>query len=113
MPKLTYFDIRGRAEVIRLILEETGTPYLERRIREQEWAAIKPTLPFGQVPLDEEGELRIPQSNPCCARSAPRGSAPRRCCSDFSVLSRCAAPCPEACSVSTSGGPAHLLRSMV
>jgi glutathione S-transferase len=63
LPVLTYFDVRGRCEVIRLILEETGTPYLERRIRVDEWAALKPSMPFGQVPLYEEGDLVIPQSH--------------------------------------------------
>lgn len=63
LPLLTYFDIRGRAEVIRLILEETATPYRERRIREQDWAAVKPTMPFGQMPLYADGELVIPQSH--------------------------------------------------
>jgi glutathione S-transferase len=53
-PILTYFDVRGRAEVIRLILEETGTPYRERRVQMEEWPALKPTLPFGQLPTYEE-----------------------------------------------------------
>jgi glutathione S-transferase len=63
LPTLTYFDVRGRAEVIRLILEETGQPYRERRIQITEWAALKSTFPFGQVPLYEEGELSIPHSH--------------------------------------------------
>jgi glutathione S-transferase len=62
-PLLTYFDIRGRAEVIRLILEEVGAPYRERRVQEQEWPAVKPTMPFGQMPLYQEGALVIPQSH--------------------------------------------------
>src|SRR5688500_13629445 len=63
LPTLTYFDIRGRGEVIRLILEETATPYRERRIREQDWAATKPTMPFGQMPLYEEGNVVIVHSH--------------------------------------------------
>jgi glutathione S-transferase len=63
LPRLTYFDVRGRGEVIRLILEATATPYRERRIGVQQWAAVKPTMPFGQVPLYEEGDLQIPQSH--------------------------------------------------
>jgi glutathione S-transferase len=63
VPTLTYFNIRGRAEVIRLILEATATPYRERRISEQEWAAVKPGMPFAQVPVYEEGDLVIPQSH--------------------------------------------------
>jgi glutathione S-transferase len=60
---LTYFDIRGRAEVIRLILEEVAAPYRERRVQEQDWVAVKPSMPFGQMPLYQEGELVIPQSH--------------------------------------------------
>jgi glutathione S-transferase len=63
LPKITYFDVRGRAEVIRLILEETGTPYRERRVQVSEWPALKPSLPFGQMPIYEEGELSIPHSH--------------------------------------------------
>jgi glutathione S-transferase len=63
LPVLTYFDVRGRCEVVRLILEETATPYRERRIQVGDWAKIKPSMPFGQVPLYEEGDLVIPQSH--------------------------------------------------
>jgi glutathione S-transferase len=63
LPTLTYFDVRGRAEVIRLILEDVGQPYRERRIQLAEWPALKPTFPFGQLPLYQEGELVIPQSH--------------------------------------------------
>jgi glutathione S-transferase len=62
-PLLTYFDVRGRAEVVRLILEETGTPYRERRVTMEEWPALKPALPFGQLPSYEEGELFILHSH--------------------------------------------------
>jgi glutathione S-transferase len=62
-PLLTYFDVRGRVEVIRLILEETATPYRERRIQVADWPALKPTLPFRQLPLYDEGDLHIFQSH--------------------------------------------------
>jgi glutathione S-transferase len=62
-PLLTYFDVRGRAEVIRLILEETETPYRERRVKVEEWPALKPTLPFGQMPTYTEGDIFIVQSH--------------------------------------------------
>lgn len=63
IPTLTYFDARGRAEVIRLILEETGTPYRERRVAVEQWPALKPTLPLGQLPIYEEGDLLLFQSH--------------------------------------------------
>ncbi len=63
-PNITYFDIRGRAEPIRLILEEVGVEYEERRIRSMdEWQALKPKKPFGQLPIYEEGDLFIVQSH--------------------------------------------------
>jgi glutathione S-transferase len=60
---LTYFNVRGRAEVIRLLLEETATPYRERRVEVHEWPELKPTMPFGQMPIYEEGDLFICQSH--------------------------------------------------
>lgn len=50
MPHITYFDARGRAEPIRLILEESATPYSETRVALGEWTAVKPALPLGQTP---------------------------------------------------------------
>ena len=61
--KITYFDVRGRAEVIRLIHEFTNTPYVERRVSVEEWPAAKPTFPFGQLPVYEEGDLLLNQSH--------------------------------------------------
>jgi len=62
-PLLTYFDVRGRAEVARLILEETGTPYREKRVQVTDWLALKPTLPFGQLPLFEDDDVTIVHSH--------------------------------------------------
>jgi hypothetical protein len=50
IPVITYFNVRGRAEVIRLLLEEVGVEYRERRVAVEEWSALKATLPFGQLP---------------------------------------------------------------
>jgi glutathione S-transferase len=60
---LTYFDVRGRAEVVRLLLEESAAPYRERRVALEEWAALKPSLLLGQLPMYEEGDLVILQSH--------------------------------------------------
>jgi len=48
---LTYFDIRGRGEVIRLLFAAANQTYTERRVQFAEWAQVKPTMPFGQLPL--------------------------------------------------------------
>ena len=62
-PVITYFDVRGRAEPIRMMLEGRGVAYRERRVAVQEWPALKPTLPFGRLPCYEHGALRIFQSH--------------------------------------------------
>jgi prostaglandin-H2 D-isomerase / glutathione transferase len=63
-PVITYFNIRGRAEVIRLIFEELSIEYEDRRITDAaEWQALKPKLPFGAMPIYEEGDLHIVQSH--------------------------------------------------
>jgi glutathione S-transferase len=62
-PNIIYFNIRGRAEVIRLIFEELGVAYDEQRISSpEEWTAMKPLTPFGALPIYEEGELRFAQT---------------------------------------------------
>lgn len=51
--KLTYFDIPGRAELTRLILAYGDISYVDERIVDGTFAAMKPTLPLGQVPILE------------------------------------------------------------
>ncbi len=59
--KLTYFDIRGRAEFIRWILAVASQPYVDNRVDMNDWQALKPKTPFGQLPvlefLDQDGNL--------------------------------------------------------
>lgn len=57
VPKLTYFDNRGNAEVIRLMMEETGTLFNERRISIDEWPEFKSNFIYAQLPVFEEGDL--------------------------------------------------------
>ena len=54
--KLLYFNLRGRAEPARLLLAYAGLPYEDERIPPpwedpDGWAARKPSLPFGQLPI--------------------------------------------------------------
>jgi len=49
--KLTYFDIEGAGEPVRLALTLAGIPFEDDRIKFPDWPAIKPTTPYGQVPL--------------------------------------------------------------
>jgi glutathione S-transferase len=67
---LTYFDVRGRAEPIRLILEEMGEPYEERRVSLVEWPDLKPRTPFGKLPLLERDGIVVAESQAICRHLA-------------------------------------------
>jgi glutathione S-transferase len=49
--KITYFDIEGVVEPVRIALALSGIEYEDHRIGFPEWAAIKPTTPYGTLPL--------------------------------------------------------------
>jgi glutathione S-transferase len=51
MIKLTYFDIEGVAECVRLALLLSATPFEDVRVSFQDWPAMKPSTPNGQLPL--------------------------------------------------------------
>ena len=53
MPKivLTYFGFQGAGEKIRLALTLGGIEFEDRHVPFQEWAALKPSTPYGQLPL--------------------------------------------------------------
>ena len=63
LPTLTYFDVRARAEPIRLILEELGVQYEDRQITGREWSRLRSSTPFGWLPVYRDGDLEIWQSN--------------------------------------------------
>jgi len=60
--KLTYFNARGRAEIIRLVLTAAGVPFEDKRIEFSEMPALKPSLPFNQIPILEFGDVKMCQS---------------------------------------------------
>jgi glutathione S-transferase len=49
--KLTYFDIEGVAESVRLALVLSGTPFEDDRIASSQWAELKPKTPYGALPV--------------------------------------------------------------
>ena len=63
LPTVTYFDIRARAEPIRLILEETGIQYEDQQITGQEWPKLRADTPFGWLPMYRNGDLEVWQSH--------------------------------------------------
>ena len=65
--KLTYFNLRARAEPARLVLAYAGAKYDDVRLpapwdNPKPWAALKPTTPYGQCPLLEWDGEEIAQS---------------------------------------------------
>lgn len=63
--KLSYFDFSGsRGEECRLAFFIAGVEFEDNRIGFKDWASIKPTTPYGEVPMLEiEGEGTLAQSN--------------------------------------------------
>jgi prostaglandin-H2 D-isomerase / glutathione transferase len=64
-PRLTYFDLPvSRGEECRLALHLAGVDFEDNRLKGPEFAAYKPTTPFGAVPvLDLPGKPPLAQSN--------------------------------------------------
>jgi glutathione S-transferase len=63
--RLTYFDAPvSRGEECRLALHIAGVDFDDNRIKRDQWAALKPTTPFGSLPvLDVPGHPPLAQSN--------------------------------------------------
>ncbi|KAF7250136.1 hypothetical protein EG68_09619 [Paragonimus skrjabini miyazakii] len=49
--KLTYFNMRGLAERIRLVLHAAGLEFEDHRLEKSDWPAVKPTIEGGKVPV--------------------------------------------------------------
>ena len=56
--KLRYFNIRGRAEFLRYMFAYANQDYTDDRIENEDWPQIKPTMPFGQIPVLEIRQSR-------------------------------------------------------
>ena len=56
--KLTYFNGRGRAEIIRFIFVQAGVDYEDNRVGGEDWVKYKPTTPYGTLPvLEVDGKM--------------------------------------------------------
>ncbi|NXL44538.1 HPGDS synthase, partial [Podilymbus podiceps] len=60
--KLTYFNLRGRAEISRYLFAYSGKKYEDHRIEAADWPKIKPTIPFHKIPILEVDGVIIHQS---------------------------------------------------
>ena len=70
--KLTYFDARGRAEVIRLIFAQAGVEYEDNRLTSEQWAEFKPRTPYGVIPVLEVDGKKVAGSVPIARYLAKR-----------------------------------------
>jgi glutathione S-transferase len=61
MFKITYFNIHGKAEPIRMLLKHAKIPFIDHRITKEEFSKLKSegVLPAGQVPVmtDQDGRI--------------------------------------------------------
>ncbi|KAI4470694.1 glutathione s-transferase [Holotrichia oblita] len=64
--KLTYFDIKGLAEPIRLLLKYGQIEFEDIRISKEDWPEQKPSKPFGQLPIYQENDKLAWQSTAIC-----------------------------------------------
>ncbi|KAG8511626.1 Hematopoietic prostaglandin D synthase, partial [Galemys pyrenaicus] len=60
--KLTYFNMRGRGEIIRYIFAYLDIKYEDHRIEQADWPEIKSAIPFGKIPILEVDGLILHQS---------------------------------------------------
>ena len=62
--KLYYFNSKGAAELSRLIFAQASVKYEDVRMEygSEQWAELKPTMPFGQMPVLEVDGTRIANS---------------------------------------------------
>ncbi|KYN30202.1 Glutathione S-transferase, partial [Trachymyrmex cornetzi] len=60
--KLIYFPITALAEPIRFLFSYAGIEFEDERFDRNDWAKLKPTMPFGKVPVLEVDGKKIDQS---------------------------------------------------
>ncbi|GMS85895.1 hypothetical protein PENTCL1PPCAC_8070, partial [Pristionchus entomophagus] len=60
--KLTYFDLRGRGECIRMMFAIADVPLEEERVQFQDWEEMVKTTPFDALPMLEVDGFKFAQS---------------------------------------------------
>uniref|UniRef100_A0A069DPE0 glutathione transferase n=1 Tax=Panstrongylus megistus TaxID=65343 RepID=A0A069DPE0_9HEMI len=64
--KLTYFNLKGIGEPIRMILTYAGKDFDDIRIEREHWVQLKPKTPFGKLPTLEMNGKVLHQSVAIC-----------------------------------------------
>jgi len=59
---LFYFNVKALAEPLRYLFAFGGIEYEDVRVTRDEWPALKPTMPMGQMPVLEVDGKRVHQS---------------------------------------------------
>ncbi|XP_022319415.2 glutathione S-transferase-like [Crassostrea virginica] len=57
-----YFNIKGRGEIVRLMLVAAGVDFEDNRVQGDDWPKLKPTMPTGQMPVLEVDGKKYSQS---------------------------------------------------
>ncbi|CAH1784059.1 unnamed protein product [Owenia fusiformis] len=60
--KLTYFSVRARGELIRLLFHYAGKEFEDVRVEFAEWPALQPNTPYLSLPILEHGGVVVGQS---------------------------------------------------
>uniref|UniRef100_A0A6M2DNK0 glutathione transferase n=1 Tax=Xenopsylla cheopis TaxID=163159 RepID=A0A6M2DNK0_XENCH len=60
--KLTYFPVKALGEPLRMLMSYGGDDFEDYRFKIEDWPSIKPTMPFGQVPVLEWDGHKVNQS---------------------------------------------------
>jgi len=64
--KLKYFPLKARGEPIRYLFAYADVPYEDVRLPTEQWPTLKPTMPFGKVPVLEIDGKVTHQSRAIC-----------------------------------------------
>ncbi|XP_058796255.1 glutathione S-transferase-like [Phymastichus coffea] len=61
--KFTYFNAKALGESIRMLFHYGGVEFVDDRVNFEDWPKIKPSTPFGQLPVLEVDGKKVVQSS--------------------------------------------------
>ncbi|KAL4084600.1 hypothetical protein QTP88_027533 [Uroleucon formosanum] len=72
--KLTYFNFTALGEPIRFLLSYLDIDFEDNRIEVEQWPSVKPTIPYGKLPLLEIDGKVLNQSTAICRYLAKKAN---------------------------------------